>query len=138
MTDFCTIKDFFKKWNARIFFIFKARLFIFWVIGHANDLVAWYDCHNDQTRLNPVLGCGIHENIMVKYPMTDRVNLHIFMMYVLNIPKIIFPRKKSVWLTIAILAIFTLQWRKLPIRFALGSVWFQWCSKFSNFVSDIY
>ena len=41
-----------------IFFIFKARLLIFWVIGHVNDLVTWYDCHDDQARLSPVLGCG--------------------------------------------------------------------------------
>ena len=49
---------------------------IFWVIGHSNDLVTWYDCHNDWTRLSPVLGYGSfrlpHENITVKYPLTDR------------------------------------------------------------------
>ena len=58
LTDFCNFKYFFKKWNAHIFFILKARLFIFWVIGHANDLVRWYDCYNDWPRLSPVLGCG--------------------------------------------------------------------------------
>ena len=78
--SFINLTVFFKKWNANIFFIFKARLFNFWVIGHVNDLVTWYDCHNDRTRLSPVLGCGSltppHENITVKYPMTDRVNLY--------------------------------------------------------------
>ena len=42
-TDSCKFKDFLKTWNAHNFFIFKARLLIFWVIGHANDLVTWYD-----------------------------------------------------------------------------------------------
>ena len=58
LTDSCKFQDFLKKWNAHNFFIFKARLLIFWVIGHANDLVTWYDWHNDWTRLSPVLGCG--------------------------------------------------------------------------------
>ena len=58
LTDSCKFQDFLKKWNAHIFFIFKARLLIFWVIGHVNDLVTWYDCHDDRTRLSPDLGCG--------------------------------------------------------------------------------
>ena len=38
-----------------------------------------FKCHNDWTKLRPDLGCGSvdkppHENITVKYPMTDRVN----------------------------------------------------------------
>ena len=74
---FCKLKDFFKKWNAHNFFIFKARLLIFWVISHLIDLVTWYECHDDRTRLSPVLGCGSlrppHDIITVKYPMTDRV-----------------------------------------------------------------
>ena len=79
LTDSCKFKDFLKKLNAHIFFIFKARLLIFWAISHANDLVTGCDQHNDRTRLSPVLGCGSlrpppHENITVKYPMTDRVN----------------------------------------------------------------
>ena len=40
------------------FFIFKARLPIFWVVGHTNYFVKWYDCHNDRTRLSRFLGCG--------------------------------------------------------------------------------
>ena len=69
-------------------FIFKARLLIFWLIGHSNDLVTWYACHNDRTRLTPGLGCGSlrppHENITVKYPMTDRVKHGLFEKILIN------------------------------------------------------
>ena len=59
LTDSCEFKDFLKKLNAHNFFIFKARLLIFWVIGHANDLVTWYDWHNNGTRLSLVLAVGL-------------------------------------------------------------------------------
>ena len=71
LTDFCKYKDFFKKLNAHNFFNFKARLLIFWVIGHANDLVTWYDWHNDWTRVSPVLGCGSFRPTPMKIPRSN-------------------------------------------------------------------
>ena len=51
LTDLCKFKDFFKNKNAHIFFIFKARLLIFWVIGfnfnwlNINPAKFWKDLH---------------------------------------------------------------------------------------------
>ena len=41
-----------------ISFIFKARLLIFWVIGHTNVLIEWHDFYHNRTMLSPVSGCG--------------------------------------------------------------------------------
>ena len=42
----CKIKNYFEKIKSHIFISFKARILFFWVFGHSNGLILFYDLHN--------------------------------------------------------------------------------------------
>ena len=58
LIDFTNFKDFSKNSNPDFFLVFEDIHPIFCTVTHTNNLIRWYDVHDDQTCLRLSTSCG--------------------------------------------------------------------------------